>query len=262
MAVRRTTARRRATGAGPYTPGELGRAYVAELDDFRPGVTIEDAQRAVAVRCGFVEAMLGDPRVIQLLTKWVGRLASNPTRFTTDDALPFVREQLGLRWPWCVDDILRAFHALVTGRQARGDGPIELEFELDAAVRAPALMFVFMTEEGEDVSTARARLTEKYQAALAELAKAEQAATGGRSARKTDHLQRWGRWFYEARVAAPQRSLAAIAAENHRAVGHPSRFDDCDCRKAVREGIRTAERLLSLSAYALPGYGGGKKRPR
>ena len=50
------------------------------------------------------------------------------------------------------------------------------------------------------------------------------------------------------RIRRPPASIMALARAHHDALGvgggHPGTFDDHDCRKQVRDGIRKAERLL------------------
>jgi hypothetical protein len=223
---------------------------MAEADDFKPNVSPLEARRALDVRRVFMEALLSDPRVVRGLTRWFEQLAVNHPNF---DVLSLVQDELGLRWPWCAVTILQAFHQMIprwtkaaeAAREAAGGGEqlLEISFSVEpsevlpseeAAVHAPPLGMYFETTEDEGADEAAARLTALYEAAMAELVRAQQ-ASGGRSSRGE-----WGRWFYEARVAQPPKSINAIAKQNH--------VD----RKTVRAGIRTAEQLLSLGAYAFP----------
>lgn len=194
-----------------------------------------------------MEALLGDPRVVRCLTGWVEQLAADPDALNTDDVLPLV-EELGLRWPWCVVGLLEVFHRMVL---LKITDPREALPPVEAAVMAPAMVLTFRTEVGEATDVARERLTEIYAQSIAALDSAEAAAAGGHMPRRDAHLRMRGRWFYEARVAVPQKSITALAAANHGESEHFGRFEDCDCRKQVRDGIREAERLLNLGEYVL-----------
>lgn len=81
-AGRRRTAKEQEKPGAPlemFTEGSLERASVPEFDLFRHDVGLKTAQRALAVRAGFLEALFADPRVVALcrpssstLTAWPG----------------------------------------------------------------------------------------------------------------------------------------------------------------------------------------------
>lgn len=73
------------------------RAFVAEADALGAGIDLNTGRRAIAVRAGFLEALIVDPRVAQRLHGWLEQLATAPDTLNTDTILPLVLEELGLR---------------------------------------------------------------------------------------------------------------------------------------------------------------------
>src|SRR2546422_632954 len=98
---RRKLARQHRKRPDVFAADAADRAFVPEADVLAR-VDLNTGRRAVAVRAGFMEALVGDPRIVRLFTGWLEQLAANPESLTTNDALPLVRNELGLPWPWCV----------------------------------------------------------------------------------------------------------------------------------------------------------------
>jgi len=73
----------------------------------------------------------------------------------------------------------------------------------DVAVYAPALTREFQTLGGEAIDEAAARLTALYLDAMGRLVQEAATYRDGRSSRKTTDIQKWGRRFYQGRVAKP-----------------------------------------------------------
>ena len=232
---------------------------MAEADALGAGIDLNTGRRAIAVRAGFMEALIADPRVIRQLDGWLEQLATAADTLNTDTVLPLVLEELGLRWPWCAMDILDTMHRMIT---LKIDDPVKALPPMTAGVLASPMVTVFEIQEGEVVDAARARWLQLSAAVLAELDAAEEAVVGGRTPKGEQHLRLWGRWFYEARVKRPADPVSRIAARHHVDAGHPGRFED-HCRKQVRQAIDEAQRLLNLGQYFLrrPERVGGKATP-
>jgi hypothetical protein len=255
---RRRQARRQAAVVNNGSPPPRVREFVPWSDPDRPVVPLADyiatddlatAQRVVAVRRGFLEAMLGDLRVLRLLEKWI---IGSPlkSRLVVASMEKLLRTECGFTWPWCVVEILSVLKRML--RLKIGD-PLQAMRSAEAGVQAPSLKIQFETYEGESTDEAFERLTWIYRECIAILAEAEAAVRGGnRRAPKDDaYLKTWGRWFYERHVAKPSKTLYRIAEEN----------GGQDSRKRIRVAIRDAGRLLELGGYAIAGPP-GKIRPR
>jgi hypothetical protein len=260
MAAQRRKRPRRTTASSlpPYQP----EAFLPEFDMFAPDVALKTGRRALAVQWGFVEELLRDPRVVQRMRGWIERGLKG--RLDCDDVLELVRDDLGLRWSWCVREIIDAFVRMVDGIKepiAEPDHPGTVRLKIpeshavfgsqaEAAIHAPPLAVGFWTEDGEGVEDALKRWDALDAAVRTELAEAANAGGANTKAKEgAPHLRSWGRWYYLHRVACPpqRRSINAIAKENRK-----SRTD-------VRDAIREAERLLGLLGLTFPL--GGKRRP-
>ncbi|HUF93614.1 MAG TPA: hypothetical protein VMR23_14655 [Candidatus Limnocylindria bacterium] len=224
------------------------RRVVAELDLFRPDVRMEEAHRSLLVRGGFMEALLGDPRVIRQFTTWCERAFKPKGKVDVDDALEFVRDELGVSWPWCVEGIVTAWVRMArAGRIVSTEGATavvefpdaDADLGEEAAVLAPPLVVWFTTHDGEATDEALERWKDVDAAVRGELTRAEAAHAGGPRGKQPDDHRARGRWFYQARVARPPRSINAIARENSVA------------RATVRNGVNGAHRLLDLGKYSL-----------
>jgi hypothetical protein len=238
----------RRTEPGVFQPDSAERAFVPEADALGARVDLNTGRRAIAVRAGFMEALIADPRVVLRFHGWVEQLATAPDTLNTDDVLPLVLEELGLRWPWCAMDILDTLHRMIT---LKIDDPVKAFPPMAAGVLAPPMVTVFEIQEGEAVDAVRARWQQLSAAVLGELDAAEEAVASGRIPKGEQHLRLWGRWFYEARVKRPAEPVIKIAARHHVDAGHPGRFENHDCRKQVRRAIDESERLLNLGEYFL-----------
>jgi hypothetical protein len=250
--------RGRRTEAVVFRPDSVVRAFVAEADALGAGIDLNTGRRAIAVRAGFMEALIVDPRVLVRFREWLEQLATAPDTLNTDTVLPLVLEELGLRWPWCAMDILDTLHRMIT---LKIDDPVKALPPMTAGVLAPPMAAFFEIEEGggETVDEACARWEELDRTVRAELSAAKEAAAGGRTPKGEQHLRLWGRWFYEARVKRPAEPVVKIAARHHLDAGHSGRFENHDCRKQVRHAIEESERLLNLGEYFLrPPEGVGK----
>lgn len=235
------------------------RAYMPEADEL-PAANTGEAQRILEVRAGFMEALVHDPRVIALFQGWVdqarqysARAAGGavPPELVFDDIVPLVEVELGLRWPWVAIELLHTFHRMI--ELQIGDPAGALPPAGAVGVLAPQFKFDFAVEDGESTAEVRARLALLVSEVLALLRKVEAEADAGpphKAPRKnTSYLRTYGRWFYEMHVRRSPGKITSLAAEYHATQGHHGRFEDHDCRKQVREGLRQAERLLALNSY-------------
>jgi hypothetical protein len=242
------------------------RVFAPEFDLFRSDVNLKTARNALAVRHGFIEALIADPRVAALLAAWVERLIADPGNFTTDDVIPLVNQELGLqRWRWCFSAICDVFNEMVRTKSAT------VRIDEEVVIHAPPLAVWFVTEFGETLDEARERWNEINAGVIAEFAEAEKAADGGQVAKSEDLLKTWGRWYYEAKVLRPPRTITSLAAENHDKRKHPGRFvvgatrgdtngEAHDCRKGINDGIDRAEELLSLGGFDMLPPGKTRRR--
>lgn len=231
--------------------------YVPELDDFQGDVTLAEAQTALAVRQGFLRALVNDPRVTRWLTDRA-RAAVEARRIAPnhlDGLLKLVRDELGLNWPWCNERIIEVFAAMMHGAAVHDleGGRVEVEIpephevqepQLEAGVHAPPTIACFMTQEGEAVDDALQRAAAFYRDLVHHLLSAAAPAAGGRASHDHERLRLLGRWYYENRVARPRQSINALAKIYRRD------------RKVIRDGIRKAGVLLSLGAFELAPPGG------
>jgi hypothetical protein len=230
-------------------------------DAFTPGATTAEAARALAVRAGFMEALVRDPRVIRLLTSWVNQLvrwdegvkANGQARRLVlkpkGSLLRLVLEELELSWAWLPVEIMHVFHRMVQLKEP--DPAAALARPTSVGVAAPPLSVTFATGDGETTEQAWARLQALCADVRAEFDRATKELARGWAPKDGARLRTWGRWYYEARVAHPPKTIMALAIDNHRRARHPGLFGDHDCRKQVRDGIKQAGRLLGLGAYTL-----------
>jgi hypothetical protein len=167
-----------------------------------------------------------------------------------EEGVRFVRDELGLRWPWVWGDLIETMHRM--GNLEITDPAEAVPPPGTAEILSPP--FKIEVKDGDGVSTDEAmaelvrvvRLIQDAEAAV-KSARRQQPPKGG-----GEHLRTYGKWFYEARVRRPVRSVRALAAEYHEAEGHHQdlRIDKKhDDRKHVGDSIVEAERLLSLGAY-------------
>src|SRR5882672_5857337 len=82
--------RGRRTEPGVFQPDSAERAFVPEADALDARVDLNTGRRAIAVRAGFMEALIADPRVVLRFHAWVEQLATAPDTLNTDDVLPLV----------------------------------------------------------------------------------------------------------------------------------------------------------------------------
>ncbi|MBM4439642.1 MAG: hypothetical protein FJ027_04410 [Candidatus Rokubacteria bacterium] len=227
-----------------FTEGSADRRFVAWADLLGPETDLQTGARAIAVRAGFIKALLGDERVVEILVRWIVELAESPKSFGRRDLsrelLPLLA-RLEIPWPWCAMTLLDVFNRMVVLKVS--DPLLALPVE-EPAILAPAMVVRFETLEGEAVDDARRRLADLFTCAARELDDVASAAKAAhRRSPKGDaaYLEEWGRWYYAARVAEPKRSISSIA----KARGGP------DHRKHVRAGIAAAARLLALGIGTL-----------
>lgn len=229
-----------------------------EFDLFGPGVSQAEAQRALLVRAGFMAALLTDARVLRRLSHWLIRVREYAEREVAGTAPPgldvigeegvrFVRDELGLRWPWVWGDLIETMHGM--GNLGISDPVKAAPPPGTAAILSPP--FMIEVKDGDGVSTDEAmaellRVMHVVQDAEAAV-KAERRSQSPRGG--GEHLRTWGKWFYEARVRRPVKSVRALAAQYHQDAGHHGPPKDHDDRKHVGEAIEEAQRLLSLGAY-------------
>jgi len=265
-ATRKSRRRSRPSSGGPWSDDALGRTFVPEFDLFRGDIPVKTAQNALCVRVGFLDALFNDSRVRALWDGWVDQLVRAPSRLNTNNVLPFVTKELGIRWPGCVSEILDVFHRMVLTKSAT----VTLDYEV--AVHAPPIAVWFTTLHGESITEARNRWAEVNAGVLAELAAAEEGASGGQTAKNEgEHLRIWGRWYYEVHVARSPKTVTALARENRVAAGHDVDFSPRatrettdnkahDCRKDIREGLAEAKKMLDLAEHVLspPGKTGSR----
>lgn len=239
--------------------GELARGFVPEADVFQPSVSQAEGAEISLTRAGFMEAALEDPRVLRRVGVWIGLLreyaqlvatgAAPPTLDIGPDVIRLVRDELGLPWPWVAVDLLTTIHRM---DELKVDEPVQaMPPAWEIAVLSP--LFTIEVQDGDATDDVRAELLR----ALTALDHAEAAAKGKRQQKGPrgagDYLRTWGRWYYEARVRRPAKSIRAIAAAHHAAQAHVRDLGDTehhDDRKHVRKAIAKAERLLSLGAYS------------
>ncbi|MBM4114169.1 MAG: hypothetical protein FJ253_12500 [Phycisphaerae bacterium] len=199
---------------------------------------------------GFMGALLTDPRVDELRPEIASALGVAWPSSPGADPLPvamervpkelraradqFARETLGLPWSWAGRTLLVWI--------ARDIVAVD-RFSV-ASVPAPPIAWRFATRDGESCADARARLRTEYEQ-MDRALRAHEREPGERLPKHGDHLETWGRWFYEARVQKPPRSVSAIAGEldNHRR--HVEPLTDCGCRQTVTDGIAAVARLFN-----------------
>lgn len=209
------------------------RNFVVEADLLAPDVTLAEGARVIAVRTGFLRALVMDPRIERLFASWVTELekyAAAAAKVGADAKDPVFEVEPLLKdlkvpytwWPWCYVELGHTFQRMITHKIA--DPAQALPASGEAAVLAPP-MLTFATEEGESTDESREHLRALVAHAETALMKAEEDA-GGRRAPKDDqgYLRTWGRWFYEARIRRPPRTIAELAAENHAARAHRGGF--------------------------------------
>jgi hypothetical protein len=209
------------------------------------------------VRAGFLEALAGDPRIGRLFASWRERVsaeARGQRAADLSDAVAFVRDALGLPWPWLCFALFDIFHRMMTLGIVDAAQAIQEWGPEEAHVHAPPFQLSFQTLDGESTVEARERLVALFVEALAQLADAERdagvgvVARGRRARRDRSYLRAWGRGYYAARVQRPAASVSALARTYHVARRHTGQPADC-CRREVRAAIATAGRLLGRAAY-------------
>jgi hypothetical protein len=169
--------------------------------------------------------------------------------FIAPDVVTFVRDELGLPWPWVAIELCQVLVLEAMGIICGGPWHMTWHVELEDPA-APDLRFTFEVQPGETISTAHRRFIDEANTFSTRLEEAAPAVEVGRVPSDLSHEARDGvgeyaRWFYRHRVCG--ESIRSIAREYHTARSHRRAFDACDCRKAVRYGLGQAERLLSLS---------------
>jgi hypothetical protein len=212
----------------------------------RPRSSRTDLLRFGYVVEGLRGALREDPRVLERVAGWrSGVTATFPSvgEAEIEQACLFVRDELGLPWPWVAYDLLLSY---APGAESLSLWPRQIVIPPPVTVHSEQV-------PGETIAEARDRIIIACGEALARLDAVERRLLGrGRrgKAPKNDgeHLRDWGRWFYEVRVRK-HRSVSAVARSllahrNH--VG--ADLLDCGCRNAVRDGVEEARRLLSLAA--------------
>jgi hypothetical protein len=231
--------------------------------------SLAEAQRHVAVRDGFMDGMLTDPRVPSLFTAWMEDFTQsekdpnvslwlNLERIARRNMEHVVRVEFNIPWPWVAEELLGSFLVTI---QAYLNGPRDGRIRVKRrrwrpTVKAPRLSLTIETETHESLDHFKARVQGMMAAFDEFFVNAERIVRrhGRRPKRKAALLRRWGRWYYDRHIRQPRRSVSEMAREQHAAkqaagdeAQHPGEFvDDCDCRKAVRRGLTAAGRLLAL----------------
>ena len=242
---RRATAPAAAREVASPEPEEIfqedgSRGFVPWADNFGPGVSLRDAQRAMAARLGFMEELLRDPRVVDRFCLWLDALKAAPPELEFDVAA--LLEELGIAEGWCLMQVLEAFQRMIVRKspEAATDLP-----PTELLVHAPSVVLFLRTEPGESTTELRERLEALHSAAIAQIDEAEDAVRGGAAPKgEGEHLRRWGRWYYAARIAQPPRNITDLARENHADAKHVRPFEACDCRRQINKGIAEAESLI------------------
>ena len=168
-------------------------------------------------------------------------------RLKEPSSAEFVRATLGLQWAWLAYELVDSFVRYV---QLRAFGIVETSVYtvVFKSPLAPPLSLTvnFETSAGETVQEAATRLVDAATKAFRDYLKVARAldnatrkVRGRRPKRDTRYLQDLAQWFYRIRVKQPPESEASIARE----VGRE--------RRSIRNGVRTAERLLGLGQYTL-----------
>lgn len=229
--------------------------FLPENDVFKLGTSRADCQRALVARAGFMEGLVRDRPALDRFGAWLAQVRDYAALEATGaapsepdfipDAVQLVRKGLRLRWPWVVWELIVILNRMV---RFQLDHPVKaVPPPRGVGVMAPVapLLTILHVEEGDTTDEVRARLR-----GAERLLKAAEAASGdqGTAPREdTSYLRTWGRWYYEARVQKPPKSVRALAAERCQAEGHRKGHD---CRKYVTNtALREAERLLNLSEY-------------
>jgi hypothetical protein len=231
-----------------------------------------DNLRHAAVRVGFLNALVADPRVQYLFAQWTATMGEAVQGLDddddTDDAAvldavanalakalerfspsTFVFRMLKLDWSWVAYELVDTF----LRRLLAGAGLPFVTRVYDAVIEAPQdLEIVFRSRAGESVAEARARWHLLTQEIMATLDARDRQQLGGRPQPKRDRqfLQDWGAWYYAARVKEPPESVSAIAKGHHAGAGHAGAAFNC-CRTHVGAKIREAQALLELSPYRI-----------
>jgi hypothetical protein len=236
-----------------------------EINALLPDTQLALAQRHGHIRAGFMEALLSDERVTALFERWAllaatvlrdarkspGHSGRALARRLAPEAKRFVTENLGLTWPWCALELFEVFLRMVLLGQR---DPVTARRKLVANLFAPPVSLVSEAVAGESIAEAKARLTEAWWRAIEVLDQAAKPKikAAPRAPSDSKRLELWGRWYYDATVRRPARSITSLARDYHQQQEHVRRFEDCDCRKGPRLAIRQAARLLDLAELVYP----------
>lgn len=195
-------------------PGEVAALLVVLLHPGTDSWTGQPAEltREIACKVGFLSALVEDELVRALFEAWSERLIASGS--LTLPPPPWAREQtdallrgLGIPWPWLSKALVRFYFALLAKMVGLPVPGQKLSDMIGDPVLAPP-------------GTKRRRFPKG----------------------DGEHLQDWATWFYRVRVR--RESVRSLAMERHAEKKHRRQFEDCDCRRTVRLGLKEAERLL------------------
>jgi hypothetical protein len=248
------------------TPDDPLSGLVIETD-VPPGMTDADATRLLAVRDGFLAALVDDPRVHAALVlstaatlEWYERRWAGPRPVDSVFGRRLL-DELAVPTPWrewIGEGLVLTFGAMVKLIIENPEEALVIVANPKVAlprkalaVLPPPTTWLFTVREGETVDAARARvrtMARQIDATLRALNPPPRRRR--RDPKRTPPYQTWGRWVYATRVRRPPATVTALARAHHEALGvaggHPGTFETHDCRKQVRDGVREAERLLGV----------------
>lgn len=211
--------------------------FLEASDAFRYGTTVEAARRSLVVRRAFMDELIRDPRVVGRFQEWRSEFRDDAPSDTA--LLKLVRDDLQLRWGWCVVEIVSAYFRWLLHL------PSSVTREAVITVLAPAIEF--KTRPGESCVEVIERLDAVREGLLSVLRTA--VGQPGRKRKRDEHLRRIVSWYYARNVAATNPSLRSLSF----AAG-------CD-RKTVREGIAEAGAYLGLGSGILREPSAGERTP-
>jgi hypothetical protein len=252
-------------------PEEAEQSHLVRTYYEIPVIIPADAERYRAVGEGFLTALAKDPRMRNLRDRWTARRDLVRRLGSPDSKDPEVREvesaeeteawavlfhEFPLSW-WMAKRLLFSMLNQWKAAAKAGVFPDDLVLKLQPLFSRDlvTISLEFESWPWESTKDARRRLMQEVKRQFQEAvrrAQTERRATGRRRPQKrSDSLRRWGRWFYEARVRKPRRTITELAKDLHAARRHDQSFDDCGCRREVQRGLHEAERVLTLGTPVL-----------